>query len=158
MTVHSRLKSFSFVKLIHYCTEKYLCIHLYQVYVDSSTSGCYGTCLRSACLRTLPQPGVWAASGLLAYFTQVRVRAAFPYYVLGCVFSIVLRNVVRYLLGCVPGRLRGFFLTTYPETMPPRIPVFSQDITANTGERFSCLCCLLDQHLTNDSNQLEHMS
>ncbi len=83
------------------------------------------TCLRSACLRTLPQPGVWAASGLLAYSPQVGVWAAFPYYVLGCVFSMVLRNVVRYLLRCVPGRLCGFLLTTYPETMPPRIPVFS---------------------------------
>jgi hypothetical protein len=84
------------------------------------------TCLRSARSHTLPQPGVWAASGLLAYSPQVGVRAAFPYCVLGCVFSMVLRNGVRYLLGCVPGRLCGFLFTTYPETMPARIPVFSQ--------------------------------
>ncbi len=37
MTVHSQLKSFSFAKLIHYCTEKYLCVHLSQVHVDSRT-------------------------------------------------------------------------------------------------------------------------
>jgi hypothetical protein len=76
-------------------------------------------------LAYAPSAGVWAASGLLAYSPQVGVRAAFPYYVLGCVFSMVLRNVIRYLLGCVTGRLCWFLLTTYPETMPLRIPVFS---------------------------------
>ena len=38
---------------------------------------------------------------------------------------MVLRNAVRYLLGCVPGCLSGFLFITYPETMPARIPVFS---------------------------------
>jgi hypothetical protein len=85
------------------------------------------TCLRLARSRTLPQLGVWVASGLLAYSPQVGVRAAFPYYVLGCVFSMVRCNGVRYLLGCATGRLWWFLLTTYPETMPPRIPVFSQN-------------------------------
>jgi hypothetical protein len=37
MTVHSWLKSFLFAKLVHYCTEKYLCAHLSQVHVDGST-------------------------------------------------------------------------------------------------------------------------
>ncbi len=63
-------------------------------------------------LAYAPSAGVWAASGLLAYSPQVGVRAAFPY----CV------------LGCVPGRLSGFLFTTYPETMPPRIPVFSHSV------------------------------
>ncbi len=39
MMVHSRLKSFSFAKLVHYCTEKYLCVHLSQVHVGGSTQG-----------------------------------------------------------------------------------------------------------------------
>ena len=42
---------------------------------------------------------------------------------------MVLRNAVRYLLGCVPGCLSGFLFITYPETMPARIPVFSQPTT-----------------------------
>jgi hypothetical protein len=89
------------------------------------------TCLRSACSRALPQPGVWAASGLLTYSSQVGARAALPYYVLGCDFSMERRNGVRYLLGCATGRLRWFLLTTCPETMPLRIPVFSH--TSDTG-------------------------
>jgi hypothetical protein len=95
MTVHSQLKSFSFVKLIHYCTEKYLCVHLSQVHVDKYVAW------------------IWAA---------------FPYYVLGCDFSVVRCSGVRYLLGCATGHLWWFLLTTYPETMPPRIPVFSHSL------------------------------
>jgi hypothetical protein len=110
MTVHSRLKTFSFAKLIHYCTEKYLYIHLSQVHVGGSTPGA----------TYVHTPGFLASSpsagGLGgAWLTRVRppskgVRAASSYYVLGCDCNIVRRSNVRYIWAYPWVRCRAFLV------------------------------------------------
>jgi hypothetical protein len=114
MTVHSRLKSFSFAKLVHYCTKKYLCIHLSQVYVDSSTQD-VTYMSTSGSLAYAPSAGGLGGVRLTRVIPSSGGPGGVP----------VQCNSVWYLLGCATGRLWWFLLTMYPETMPPRIPVFS---------------------------------